>query len=338
MNINLNKLFYNAAAGSQTNSANTGRKTLFAGDLLGFGRNGSAGKFDRVSQIREQARKRASKIIGDVFSAEKELDQQISDMKDKSQELAGIRSESIKELKKVEENKAALMESYGVDKDSEEYKDLELLRRERDAKPFTDSALTPEEERELERIHGQGLTGFQRDMLEQDEFATYHQEQLDRAEQGISGISSSLRNIQIERLKSDPMVDAQSQAEEIMVQASKEIMGEFRKEGMDHIEEKLQEVVEKAKEEAEKKEELEEKLEERKEKKEELEEQIQAVRDKTAQKEESIPKPELERIDLDVMASYNDTKKHADKELERLIENLEMIMDDLKGVEVDVNL
>lgn len=337
MNIKASSLFGNITDKDQLGSQNTGRKTIFAGELFGKNRTKGAGT-DRVTQIQEQARKKASKILSDVFDAEKELDQQITEMKEKSQELIGVRSESIEELKKAEVNRQALAEQYGVDTDSEEYKDLELLRRERDAIPGTESALTAGEERELERIHKEGLTQYQKQMLEQDDAAQYYQNQLDQAEQGISGISSSLRNIQIELLKSDPMVKAQSQAEEVMIQASKDIISEIRKDGMDHIEEEIQKVVEKAKEEAEKKEEEKEKLEESKEKKEELEQQIEAVRDHASQKEEPIFKPEFEEIDLDVMSSYNDTKKHANKELERLIENLEIIMDDLKGVEVDVNL
>lgn len=337
MNIKAGSLFGGVADKSQLGGQNTGRKTIFAGDILGFGRAKGAG-VDRVTQIREQARKKASKILSDVFDAEKGLDQQIADMKEQSQKYVDIRRASIQELKKVEENRQALAEQYGVDTDSDEYRDLELLRRERDAVPGTESALTAEEERELERIHKEGITRYQKEMLEQDDVANYHQEQLDRAEKGISSINSSLRSIQIERLKSDPMLEAQSQAEEVLQQASKEILGEMRKEGMNHIEEKLQEVVEKAKEEAEKKEEQEEKLEKIKEKKEDMEQQIEAVRDKTEQKGESVPEPELDELDLDVMSSYNDTRKHANKELERLIENLEMIMDDLKGAEVDINL
>ena len=41
---------------------------------------------------------------------------------------------------------------------------------------------------------------------------------------------------------------------------------------------------------------------------------------------------------MDVLDSYNKTKKKADQELEKLIDNLEMVMDDLKGAAVDVNL
>lgn len=337
MNIKASSLLGGAAENSQMDSQSTKRKTIFAGDILGFGRAKGAGA-DRVTQIREQARKKASKILADVFSAERELDQQIAEMKDKSEEYTGIRSESIQELKKVEENRQALAEQYGVDPDSEEYRDLELLRRERDAVPGTESALTAGEERELERIHKEGVTRYQKEMLEQDDVQTYYQDHLDEAENGISSINSSLRSIQVERLKSDPMLEAQSQAEEVLQQASKEIIGEIYNEGKNHIEEKLQEVVEKAKEEAEKKEEQEEKLEEIKEKKEELEEQIEAVRDETARKEEPVPEPALDELDLDVMSSYNDTRRHANQELERLIENLEMVMDDLKGAEVDVNL
>lgn len=332
--MNISRLFSGVADRNSLNQQSTGRKTIFAGEL-GLGQAKGTQQFDRVSQIREQARKKASKILGDVFDSEKKLEQQITEMKEKSGELVSLRRESMEELKKAAQNQTSLMEYYGVEEGSEEYRELELLRRERDAVPHTDSALTYEEEKEIARIHERGVTDFCKDMLELDDTIAYHEGQLQSAESGISGINESLRQMQIERLKSDPMRKAMDQAEEVMQSASKEILGEFRKEGMEHIEEKIEEVVEKAKEEAEKKEEQEEKLKERKEKKEEMEEQIQAVKEHVSEKEESIPEPDL---DLDLITSYNATKNKADKELERLIENLEMIMDDLKGAEIDVNL
>ncbi len=40
----------------------------------------------------------------------------------------------------------------------------------------------------------------------------------------------------------------------------------------------------------------------------------------------------------EVVQVYTGKKSKADQELEKMIENLEVIMEDLKGVEVDVNL
>ncbi len=336
MNIRLEGTFGITAGSNQTGSEGAGRKTIFAGDFLNQEKTNGNKKFDRVSQIRQEAQKKASKILGDVFESEKKLEQQVQEMKDKCQEFVGIRSDSIKELDKTATEKASLMESYGVGEDSQEYQDLQMLRREQEAIPGTETALTREEELELERIHESGVTAFQRDMLEQDAKEKVYQEKLDSAEAGITGITSSLREIQIERLKKDPMLEAQDQAEQVMKQAGKEVISEIRSEGMEHIEEKLQEVVDKAKEKAEKKEEEEEKQEAIQEKKEQLEEQIEAAKENSSEKEEALS--DLEEIELDVLDAYNNTKKKADQEIEKLIDNLEMIMDDLKGAAVDVNL
>ena len=297
MNIKKGDLSGFSLVGNHFKQEETGRKTIFAGNILQTGKPNGKTSFDRTSQIREEAQKKAAKIVEDVFDAEKKFQKQIQDMKDMSQEYVEIRSESIQELQNIEAKKEELSKAYEGKEDSQEY--LSLLK-------------------------------------EQDEMAQVYQNKLEQAETGISGINSSLRSIQIERLKSDPMVEARSQAEEIMKQASKDIIGAIRGEGMNHVEEKLQEVVDRAKEEAEKKEEEEEKREAVKEKKEQLEKQIQAVKENTSEKEENLP--ELEEMDMDVLDSYNKTKKQADQELEKLIDNLERVMDDLKGAAVDVNL
>lgn len=283
MYIKANSLFNGKAAeNDRLKGQATQRKTIFAGDLPGMGQKKGAAGNERVNQIRDAARKKAAKVIGDVFREEKKMDEQITKMQDKSQELMKLRADSIEELKKIEERRAALAETEGVSEDSDLYKDL-------------------------------------------DKAALYHQNNLQQAESGISGIVSSLRDIRIELNKSDPMLKAQGEAEKIMEQAGKEIIGEYRKDGMKHVEEEIQKVVEEAKEKAEEKEEQEEKLEKIKEKKEELEPEKKAEK-------------EPEKIDTVDLYDYADKKKSADKELERLIENLEMILDDLKGVEVDVSL
>ena len=223
-----------------------GRRTLFAGNLNQ--------KTDTVSQIRERAQKKAGKIIGDVFGAEKNLDNMVQEMKEQSAKLLDDRVHYAEELQRVYGEQAKLMEDNEITEESAEYKDLELLRKERDAAlPNSKIEITEEEQEQLDRIHEQGLTQFQMDMLEKDEAVKVYSSRKEAAEKGVAAIADSLRFIQIERLKEHPMVDAQKQVEGIMKQANDEIIGEARKEGMENIDEKLNEIVEKAEEEAEKK-------------------------------------------------------------------------------------
>ena len=310
-----------------------GRRTLFAGNLNQ--------KTDTVSKIRERAQKKAGKIIGDVFGAEKNLDNMVQEMKEQSAKLLDDRAHYAEELQRVYGEQAKLMEDNEITEESAEYKDLELLRKERDAAlPNSKIEITEEEQEQLDRIHEQGLTQFQMDMLEKDEAVKVYSSRKEAAEKGVAAIADSLRFIQIERLKEHPMVDAQKQVEGIMKQANDEIIGEARKEGMENIDEKLNEIVEKAEEEAEKKEEEEEKLEERKEKQEELEKQIEKIKESTSDDaaDTSHVSTDYEKDMQEVVQVYTGKKSKADQELEKMIENLEVIMEDLKGVEVDVNL
>lgn len=144
------------------------------------------------------------------------------------------------------------------------------------------------------------LKQVQQDMLEKDEVSQVYLDRIHEAEQGIASINSSLRGIQIERLKKHPMIDAQKNAQDILMQASKEIIGELRNEAVDHIQEKLDEVVEKAQEEAAKKEE---------------DDEVQ-----------------------EVVSAYQGKRSKADQELKKMMDNLELILEDIKGAEVDVNL
>lgn len=266
------------------------RKTIFAGDLMGHTK-----KPDRVSQIREQAQKKAHKIVSDVFASEKKLDDMIQNMKDQRQSLIEEHAVNSIEAKKVQEKQADLIDIDEVTQENDYAKEL-------------------------------------------DEALSFYESRAESAQAGVNGINSALRNIQIERLKDHPMVDAGKQVEKVMKQASDEIIGQIRGEGMENMEEKLQEVVEKAKEEAAKKEEEKEKLEERKAEKEELEKMIEKNREGASDSETSVSKIEVPKTDIELLASCEGNQKKANQELEKLISNLEMIMDDLKGVEVDVNL
>lgn len=309
------------------------RKTLFAGDL--------SQKPDTVTQIRERAQKKAKKVVGDVFDAEKDLDDTISKMQEQCKALLDERARCSTKVQQLSAEQAQYMEDSEITEDSQEYKDLELLRKERDAAvPDSKIKITEEEQEQLDRIHEQGLTQFQTDMLEKDEVIKVYSDKKEKAEKGIKQITESLRSIEIERLKKHPMVDAQKEVEDIMKQANDEIIGEYRRQGMENVDEKLNEIVEKAKEEAEKKEEQEEKAEERKEKAEELEKQIQKTKDSVSEQSSSSSSvsSDWDTEMQEVIEAYNGKKSKADQELEKMIDNLEMIMDDLKGTEVDVNL
>lgn len=291
----------NAAARHAAEKGNhaKGRSTIFAGDM--------AVRPDSIMLKKQEAQKQAMKIVGDTFDVEKKASQSLKDMADQIEELKSQNLENNREIQKINDKRDSVMESYGVTEDSAEHKDLELLRKERDLVPGSEESLTEEEQERLAEIHNAGLTDYQKDMLELDDQEKEYRSRIDGNNAGINSLNASLRSAKIDRLKSDPMVEAAKQSEEIMEAANKDIIGALYNEAKEHIEEKMQEEKEKAEKRAEKKEE-EEKLEEAKEEREEIQEEL------------------LEK------AAENDS------ELDELLDKLKLIDEDLKGVTVDKNL
>ena len=167
---------------------------------------------------------------------------------------------------------------------SQEQRDLELLAKEMDAKtPWKQVSLTKEEGERIEQIRAQGLTEYQERSLEMKKGAEYYENQINEMKKEIEMENSIIRATRLERLKKDPMVKAQKQAEEIMEAASEEIVGMLADEAKDHIDEEMEEKKEAAQEKAEEAKELEEKLEKIKEKKEDQEELAEAIGELTEQ-------------------------------------------------------
>ncbi len=332
---NLNSLFVtneNAAArrAAEKGQREGNKSSIFAGDL-GVGP-------DKIQIKRQQAQKKAMKIVGDTFTAEKEIDQSLTDMADRLDALQKEGYEYHKELERITENRNELQENYGVTDESEEHADLELLRKERKAnEPGSKVTLDYEETKRLEKIHEKGLTGYQTDMLELDEQQAVNEKNLSETESQIQSIRASLNDTAIERLKSNPMLKAQKEADKLMEAANKEIIGDLMDEGKKHIEEKMEEEKEQAEKRAEEKEEQEEKEEAAKERKAEMEQFIEGTKQQAEAKKEELPS---ER-DQEQMAAYNDpnnSETEAAKEIAEILDELKLIQDDIKGAAVDSNL
>lgn len=306
------------------------RSSIFAGDL-GVGP-------DKIQLKRQQAQKQAMKIVGDTFAAEKEIDQSMTDMADRLDALQKEGYEYYKDLDRIAEKRNGLQENYGVTEDSDEHADLELLRKERKAnEPGSNVTLDYEETKRLEKIHEKGLTGYQTDMLELDDQQAVKEKNLSETEAQIESIRASLNDTAIERLKSNPMLEAQKEADKLMEAANKEIIGDLMNESKEHIEEKMAEEKEKAEKIAEEKEEQEEKEEAAEERKAEMEQFIEGTKQQAEAKKEELPS---ER-DQETMASYNDPNNQeteAAKEIAEILDELKLIQDDIKGAAVDANL
>ncbi len=142
------------------------------------------------------------------------------------------------------------------------------------------------------------------------------QEQYDNCLQDMKVEIATISAIQIERLKHSPMADAKKQAEEIMEQASKDVLGMLVEESKEHLDEE-QEV-------------REEQAEALEEKREEQEAFIEAQKEKKQAGEELI-----EEIPVEEMLTLEQVKQDVQKEVQNIVDKMKLVAEDIKGAVVD---
>ncbi len=285
------------------------------------------------------------KILTDTFATEQDIDNGIKGLKEQQEQLKQEALEDKKAAMGVEDERTQLMERYGVTEDSEEHKGLELLRKEFQ----TDAELTDSEKEQLAEIHKKGLTAYQKDMIELDRKEEVYRQRAGQKESSANAISSSITGIELDRLKTHPVANATREADEIIEAANKELIGGLWAEAKDHIDEKMEEVMEKAEKEAEEKEEEEKKEAERKKEKLETEKRIEesklsalvttsAGQDTPASTpvDKSFDTTEVHDI-IQESSGNNSSASKAEKEIQKLVEELNLIMEDLKGTKIDMN-
>lgn len=206
------------------------RKTIFAGDLNPHENSLQS----RIEQKKKEAQKQAMKVVGDAFSGDKAIDEDIEK-----------RHQNIEEL--VEDRQRLLEEKAGVDTRAE---DLE--------KAF-----------EAGEISAEDYVAEKKNLREETQV---YENQISANENQVKQENSTIRATKMEKLKHREMEKAQEQAEDILDAARDEIVGMVVEEGKDRIEEEAEEREEQAEEIKEEKEELEERIEAQKEHRREEEE------------------------------------------------------------------
>lgn len=323
-----------AEEGSRRKEAAKQRKnTIFAGDL-------PINK-DPIALRRQQAQKKAMKFVQDAWNGDRKMDQsqaEIREVQKQQWEEAQYNQERVKECKDRKEN---LRQQYGIDADSQEQEDLELLMRGAYGDP--NNPLTEEEEARLEELRSQPLTEYQEKCLEinNEEFIFKNRQQ--SAEDYAGYLLSSLTDMKLERLKYHKMADAQKNADKVMEQASEDIQGMLVEEARDYVDETYEEQREEAKKEAEEKEEQEEKIELRREQKELIEERIETAQENTheaeeAEKEQSKDAREEAQFLKDMAEAGMDVAGAGDAvkaEIKDMLNKLKLVEADIKGIEID---
>ena len=279
-------------------------------------------KFDPVVAKREEAKKKAMKIVKDAFAKEMKMDDDLNARREKIKTLEHGMGEANKSIKEIEDGRSALRDVYGVDTDSQEEQDLKLLEKEIRYKiPGNDVHFDDGDIEKIAELKKNGLTEYQQRSLEMLEHEVPYATTAYDNKQEIMVENLIISATKLERLKSDPMGKAQKQADAIMDEASKEIVGMLVDEAKEHIDEEADKEKEKAEAEKEKAEELQERIDVAKEKKKENEELTEDI---------------LEGV-ADATQTSTDVKA-AQQEIKDMMNKMKLIEEDIKGAAVDKTL
>lgn len=300
--------------GEQSNHGASDRKSIDG--------SGLQAKPDPVAAKREEAKKKAMKIVGDAFANERKIDDDLNARRGRIKSLQKDKGEADRAIREIEDSRAALRDTYGIEEDSQEEKDLKLLEKEIRVKmPGSDVHLSGDEMDAVRKIKEGGLSEYQRRSLEMLEFEVSYANTAYEAEEEIKMENRIISATELERLKSHAMPDAEKQADAIMEEASGEIVGMLVDEAKEHIDDEAREREEKAKAE--------------KEKQEEIEERIGAAKEKKKENEE-LTEDILEGVQ-EASANASDVSD-AQQEIKDMMNKMKLIEDDIKGAAVDENV
>lgn len=277
---------------------------------------------DRIAQKKQLYQKKAMHMVTTANKAEKRIDSSIEDIKEKIRRLQAENEEANQFYQNYKQQMAQAKEDYNIADDSQEQKDLELLQKQYELqKPGSTGTLTEEEQERLENM-GE-LTEYQRLSMDLYKEADYWKTKMSDNHMIISGSAGAIRNINIERLKTHGMVDAQKAKESILEAASKEIQGMLVDDAKEKLDEKAEEIEEAAKDREEKKEEEEERVEAAKENKEERETVVENIR-------ETVSDLTQQAVDSDaIMEDVNE-------QIKKILQEEKLLEEDLKGLNLNV--
>ena len=271
---------------------------------------------NKLLQKKKEAQEKAMKVVGDAFTGDREIDNDILERREKIAALEQENEKLQKQINDISKRQNELMEQYGITADSQEQKDLELLRKKDRCLRGEREELTQEEYERISELESNGLTEYQKRQREWDAEKNHFQKDLDKNKEEILVENAIIRGTKLERLKHAPMVKAQKEADAILDAASKEIIGMIMEEVKDTIDEEAKEEQEKA-----------EKLEEKQEEKEAFIEKQKEKREETEEILENMPMEELVHM--------GQLKDEIKQEIKHIVSEMKLVAEDIKGAMVD---
>jgi len=315
----------NNVQSQQINSDNMQKQgqSIFAG-----GRDGNSPLAGNsiIEQRKKMAGKQAMKLISDAFDRNIKSMESIDKLRElKSQKLDELRDKN-KSIAEIDEQKAALMKEYGVTEDSDEMKELELLKKyQNNRMGILTGNFSDEEIEKLKSLQGTTRSEFQAKYLELNDAYNQYQKDAGEIEDDLKVLTANI-NIQKNDLNaSQDMEKAQDAADAILDAASKEAIGLMMQDAKENVDDTAEEEKEKA--------------EKAKEKEEELQERIDKVKEKNDEQKKIIEKSvEASKLDQNINVKTQDTSTvaQAQKSIDKILKDNNLISEDIKGIEIDL--
>ena len=266
-------------------------------------------------------------VIRDAWNSDNKAVSQRDQMAQQKEEKLKEVRECDEELKQIRESKEIVRQSYGVDPDSQEQKDLELLEKYQDyQKGVQTDDFSQEEIDRLKELQNTPLTDYQTKALQLNAQKDAILDKKDRAQRNVTSLTEAAADAKLDQLKSQDMQKAQDAADELLDASNKDVFGMLIQDAVDNIDEKQEEEKKKAEEAQEKRDEQQEKIDEKKEEKQQQEKIIEG----------SV---EADRLEADVTVDQKGTSKleEAQQHIQTILKKNNLVNEDLKGIKIDLN-
>lgn len=314
INLNINAMPQETGGGMYVSTSGARENILNVGKEEKTGKAGSVSLAhkaqDPIAQRKAQAFEKARKIVSDAFAGEKKIDAELQELRDLSARLTEDNKEKLDQISQNKQEMDELQKYYGVPADSQQQKDLEILMKNNDSLYDPSVRLTEEEQKRYQEIMVEGQTEYQSRMMERYSENNRLEREMQENLAAIKANGSALRFVKGERLKSNPIGEAEDAADKLLKAESEAITGEIVGNALDHMQEELQEKVEEAEKQAEQKA--------------ELEERIEQVQEKGEEQVKTIEPEEIVQIQEQIQA-----------EIDKVLEELKLLAEDLKGNSID---
>ena len=261
---------------------------------------------------------------------------EVAEREAKIKELQAENLEAKRVLKDLDAQKQNMGREYGLGEEGLSGQDWDILEKGSEMP----EAMSEEEKARYQEMKEQGLTEYYDRCKDIDDLAKPYRQTIQDNNKEIKVCEASNKAVHKSRLdlrRGNPMIAAQEEAEAIMDAARDDIIGMIKDEGMDHIDEEMQEKVEQAQEEKEEKEEEEEKLEAIREDKAQMLDQAEAAREKAHENEKRV-EDLLEALPTEEILKMSGSTSDFQQELKDIMNRMKLMEEDLKGAAVDATL